>query len=277
VSITPVRLAGSTQHVEHVMGMPVVIDVAGPRVDDIVVEGAFAWLHRVDAVFSTYRDDSQISRLNRGELALAEAEPDVREVLERCEELRELTGGWFDARAGCRAGPVGDGPLPLDPSGLVKGWAVDGAAQILERGGARAFCINAGGDVLVRGRPSADEGWLVGIQHPLLPGSIAAIAELHDAALATSGTYARGAHIRDPFTGRAPEGLLSVSLTGRDLATTDALATAAFAMGPAAVDWTGRLADFETLTILADERVVSTPGFPLATDDGRTRQPTRTR
>ncbi len=246
------------------MGMPVVVDLAGPRVDEIVVEGAFAWLHRVDAVFSTYRDDSQISRLNRGELALADAEPDVREVLERCDELREQTGGWFDARAGCRAGPVDDTALPVDPSGLVKGWAVDRAAQILERGGARAFCINAGGDVLARGRPSPDGCWLVGIQHPLLPAEVAAVVELEDAALATSGMYARGAHIRDPFSGRAPDGLLSVSITGRDLATTDALATAAFAMGPGAPDWTGRLADFETLTILADERVVSTPGFPLA-------------
>ncbi len=262
--VTAARLAGGRHHVEHVMGMPVVLDLAGPRVDDIVVEGVCAWLHQVDTVFSTYRADSQISRLNRGELALTDTEPDVREVLERCEELREQTGGWFDARAGCRAGPVDDARLPVDPSGLVKGWAVDRAAQILERGGARAFCINAGGDVLVRGRPSPHEGWLVGIQHPLLPGEVAAVAELEDAALATSGTYARGAHIRDPSTGRAPEGLLSVSITGRDLATTDALATAAYAMGPAAPDWTGRLADFETLTILADERIVQTPGFPLA-------------
>jgi len=246
------------------MGMPVVIDLAGPRVDGIVVEGVVAWLHRVDAVFSTYRDDSQISRLNRGELELADAEPDVHEVLERCEELREQTGGWFDARAGCRAGPVGDAALPVDPSGLVKGWAVDRAGRILERGGVQAFCINAGGDVLVRGRPAPDEHWLVGIQHPLLAGEVAAVAALEDAALATSGLYARGAHIRDPFTGAAPAGLLSLSITGADLATADALATAAFAMGPAAPDWAARLADVEMLAILGDERVVRTPGFPLA-------------
>ena len=84
------------------------------------------------------------------------------------------------------------------------------------------------------------------------------------AALATPGTYARGEHIRDPFTGRAPRGVLSVSVTAGDLSTADALATAAFAMGAAGIAWSARIADVETLTILADERVLHTPGFPLA-------------
>jgi len=262
--VSAARAPGGVSRVEHVMGMPVVIDLAGPGADELAVDHALAWLHRVDEVFSTYRPDSQISRLNRGELALADADADVREVLERCAELCEQTGGWFDARAGCRAGPVGEAELPVDPSGLVKGWAVDRAARILERGGARAFCINAGGDIIARGRPRPEEPWLVGIQHPLLSDQVAAVAALEDAALATSGTYARGEHIRDPFTGRAPQGVLSVSITGADLATADALATAAFAMGAAGAAWSARIADVEMLTILADERVLRTPGFPLA-------------
>jgi thiamine biosynthesis lipoprotein len=264
VTVRAVDLPGVVQHVEHVMGMPVVIDLAGPPADPVALEGALAWLHQVDATFSTYRDDSEISRINRGDLAVDRAGRDVREVLDRCEDLREQTGGWFDARAGCRAGPVGDAALPIDPSGLVKGWAVDRAGEILRSGGAQAFCINAGGDVLTHGRPSAGEGWRIGIQHPLLADAIAAVVELDDGALATSGTYARGEHIRDPFTGAAPAGVLSVSITGPDLATADALATAAFAMGPAGVDWSARLAGHETLTILAGERVVRTPAFPLA-------------
>jgi thiamine biosynthesis lipoprotein len=262
--VTAAHAPGATRRVEHVMGMPVVLDLAGAPVDEVVVDGAMAWLHQVDAVFSTYRPDSQISRLNRGELALSAAAPQVREVLERCAELREQTGGWFDARAGCRAGAVGDAALPVDPSGLVKGWAVDRAAAILERGGAHDFCLNAGGDIVARGRPAASEPWLVGVQHPLLHDQIAAVVALEDAALATSATNARGAHIRDPFTGRAPQGVLSVSITGADLATADALATAAFAMGPSAPQWAGTLADYEVLAILADEQVVRTPGFPLA-------------
>ena len=110
-------------------------------------------------------------------------------MLERCDELRAATGGAFDARA----------PLPgmLDPTGLVKGWAVERAAALLERAGARRFLVDAGGDVVLRGGP-----WRVGIRHPRLRDRLAAVLELRDGAVATSGAYERGAHIVDPRTGR---------------------------------------------------------------------------
>ena len=112
-------LPGS-RRVEHVMGMPIVIDVRDEEFDEEALDEAFAWFRRVDGLFSTYRDDSEIMRLARGELALSDADPDVQAVLARCEELRAETGGYFDARAA--------GPHALDPSGLVKGWSVDRAA-----------------------------------------------------------------------------------------------------------------------------------------------------
>src|SRR4051812_43514831 len=99
------------------MGMPIGIDLRDAEPVD--VEPAFAWLREVDATFSTYRDDSDISRLDRGELRLAECRPEVDEVLMRCLELERATDGYFSVR---RAGR-------LDPSGLVKGWAVAGAAD----------------------------------------------------------------------------------------------------------------------------------------------------
>ena len=123
----------------------------------------------------------------------------MREVLARCERLRVATGGYFDARAGGK----------LDPSGLVKGWAVDRAAALL-RG---RFCIDAGGDVLVRGGP-----WRVGVRHPLEPGALCAALELTDGAVATSGAYERGAHIVDPVRGRPARGALSVTLVAQSLA-----------------------------------------------------------
>jgi len=226
--------------VRHIMGMPIEIDV---RDEDVDVEPAFAWLRRADELFSTYRADSEISRLGRGELLLSECAPEVDEVLTRCVALREQTGGYFDVRAGGT----------LDPSGLVKGWAVAGAADRL---GARRAFINAGGDIATRGGP-----WRVGIRHPLEHSRLAAVLEVSDLAVATSGEYERGRHVLDPHTGRPPDGLLSVTIVGPDLATADAYATAAFAMGAAGPAWTAALDEYDALCITSDHRVLSTPGM----------------
>jgi thiamine biosynthesis lipoprotein len=235
--------------VRHIMGMPIGIDLADPH--DLDVEPAFGWLREVDATFSTYRDDSDISRLARGEIHLSDCRPEVDEVLTRCLALERATGGFFSVRAGGR----------LDPSGFVKGWAVDGAAARLAAAGAQRFCVNAGGDVVARGRPAPDRHWRIGVRHPVDLDALAAVLEVEDLAVATSGEYERGAHIRDPHTGRAPEGLLSVTVVGPDLATADAYATAAFAMGADGPAWTAMLAGYDAMCITADHRVLTTPGF----------------
>ena len=235
--------------VSHVMGMPIGIDVRDP--DGIDAGPAFDWLREVDATFSTYRDDSDISRLGRGELTVAECRPEVDEVLTACMALERATDGYFSVR------PAGR----LDPSGYVKGWAVGGAAARLAGAGARCFCINAGGDVLARGRPEPGRPWRVGVRHPLEPDRLAAVLAVEDLAVATSGEYERGAHIIDPHTGRPPAGLLSVTVVGPDPALADAYATAAFAMGEAGPAWTASLEGYDAMCITADRRVLSTPGF----------------
>jgi thiamine biosynthesis lipoprotein len=234
--------------VRHVMGMPVVVDLRDAGVD---VEPAFAWLELVDATFSTYREDSEIRRLDRGELQLAGCRPEVDEVLTRCLELERDTGGAFTVR------PQGG----LDPSGLVKGWAVDGAAARLRAAGARRFCIDAGGDVLACGRPAPGRRWRVGIRHPLQGHRLAAVLEVEDLAVATSGAYERGDHIIDPRTGRAARGLLSATVVGPELATADAYATAAFALGVDGPAWTATLDGFDARCITSDRRLLATPGF----------------
>src|SRR3954452_14435857 len=143
------------------MGMPIGIDLAGG--EDIDVEPAFAWLREVDATFSTYRDDSDISRLDRGEITVADCRPEIDEVLSRCLALERETRGFFSVR------PAGR----LDPSGLVKGWAVARAADRLAAAGAADFCINAGGDIVARGRPAPDRLWRVGVRHPEDLGQLA--------------------------------------------------------------------------------------------------------
>ncbi|MEA2276058.1 MAG: FAD:protein transferase [Solirubrobacteraceae bacterium] len=236
------------------MGMPIAIDIRDAHAGAAMLDRAFAFLRTVDATFSTFRADSEISRLNRGELRLRDARPVVREVLARCEHLRRVTGGYFDAGA--------PAPGALDPTGLVKGWAVDGVAALLEREGARRYCIDAGGDVRVRGGGAApDTRWRVGIRHPHRHDRVAAVLEADDLAVATSGAYERGEHIVDPHTGRPPVGVLSVTVAGPDLATADACATAAFAMGERGPRWTARLRGYHAMTVLVGDRVLCTPGF----------------
>jgi FAD:protein FMN transferase len=166
------------------------------------------------------RPDSAISRGD-------DREPQVRAVLKRCAKLRDETGRAFDG----------------DPMGYVKGWAAERAAGMI----AAECCVNAGGDVRVKGR------WRVGIQHPLRRDRTAAVIEIEDLAVATSGTYERGDHIRG-----AREDILSVTLVGPDLGTADAYATAAFIRGP---EWTARLPGYEAMTILKDHTVLETRGF----------------
>jgi thiamine biosynthesis lipoprotein len=234
------------RRVEDVMGMPVAVEVREGELAAGALDRVFAWLRFVDATFSPYRPDSEVRRLDRGELALDDAHPLVREVLARCERLRVVTGGYFDARA----------RGPLDPCGLVKGWSVDRAGELLAAAGGRRFCIDAGGDVLVRGGP-----WRVGVRHPHRPDRLAAVLSLTDAAVATSGAYERGEHIVDPLTRRPARGALSVTVLGRRLATVDAYATAAFAMGERGPAWTARLRGCGAMTILPGDQVVSTRAF----------------
>jgi thiamine biosynthesis lipoprotein len=242
--------AGATR-VERIMGMPILVDVRDVG-DPAALEPLFDWFRLVDLTFSTYIADSAISRLDRGELALDEASDDVREIVARCEELRVRTNGYFDARA------AGNG---LDPSGLVKGWSVDRAAAIADAHGWRNYAINAGGDIRLRGGALPEPVWRVGIQHPHDRRQVVAVVAGDDLAVATSGAYARGRHVVDPHTQRPPEGVLSVTITGPDLATADAYATAAFAMGLRGPAWTARLRGYEALTLLEDGRTLRTPGF----------------
>ena len=241
-------------HVEHVMGTVVTFDVRdeGPPPAE-AIEKAVAWLQDVDAEFSPYRQDSAVSRFDRGELVTAAVSDDLRFIIDRCEQLRAETEGFFDAYANG----------PFDPSALVKGWAVQRAADGLLAAGVECFCINAGGDVVARGRPDSRRRWRIGIRHPHDAQALAAVVEAPgDIAIATSGLYERADHIVNPASGRVPEGVLSVTVAGPDLGTADAYATAAFAMGADGPAWTLRLDGYEAMTILEDATVLTTPGFP---------------
>lgn len=252
--------ARGLRHVEHAMGTVFSFDLRDPVTRPVrrALEEAVAWLHHVDEVFSTYRPGSVISRLGRGEPVPERYGPEVAEVFALCEEAAHTTGGWFSHTPGGR----------LDPSGMVKGWAVERVSRMLYAAGARNTCVNGGGDIQSRGEAAPGTPWRIGIAHPARPGELAAVVTGGDLAVATSGTAERGAHVLDPHTGRPATALLSLTLTGRHLTRTDAYATAAFAMGAGARDWVEALDGHEALGITAAGEVWRTPGLPVATGAG---------
>lgn len=244
-------------HVEHVMGTVVSFDV---RVTDEsqrrelrdAVARAVDWLHHVDDVFSTFRPDSQISRLGRGESSLAECDGDVAAVLELCAQVGTESNGYFSSMYGGR----------LDPTGLVKGWAVQRASELLSAAGSTRHCVNGGGDLQAVGEPEPGVGWQIGIAHPLHRLAFASVVVVRDGAVATSGTAERGAHVLDPFTGKPATTLASVTVVGPDLIRTDAYATAALAMGQPARSWLESRAGYEAFAVDADGFGWWTSGYP---------------
>jgi thiamine biosynthesis lipoprotein len=242
------------RHVEHCMGTVFSFDLRPPHVPVAALEDVIAWLHRMDATFSPYRRDSDISRLARGDTTVAECAPEVREILGLCDRLRDATGGCFSAYASGT----------LDPSGVVKGWAVERAAAMLRRAGSRNHSVNGGGDLRLAGGTEPDRPWRIGIADPLRPGTVATVITGWDMAVATSGTAERGAHIVDPRTGLPATDLASVTVVGPNLITADAYATAAFVMGDTARDWIEKLPGHEAHAVTADGRTWTTSGLSPA-------------
>lgn len=239
------------------MGTVVSFDVraVGPSDDaiDDAIDDVIAWLHEVDERFSPYKPDSEISRIADGTLDEADAHLGVRTVLAMADTLATESGGAFDARRWRADGRV-------DPSGIVKGWSIQVAADRLEAAGVHAFAINAGGDIVTRGRPRAEEDWRVGIRHPDRDDRVAAVLAVHDLAVATSAAYERGAHIRDPRDGRAPGGIRSLTVIGPSLTWADAYATAGYVMGLGGLDWVVAHEGYDALAITWDDRLRWTAG-----------------
>jgi FAD:protein FMN transferase len=249
--------------VEECWGTVIVVDVRDAH-DETMLDDCFAWFRAVDERFSTWRPDSEIMRVARGELRVEGAHATVREVLALSESMRLESDGAFDITyASHPAVAPAPGRAPLDPSGIVKGWAVQRAAELLRDAGATRFFVNAGGDVYAAGTPEpAGSGWRVGIQHPLVRDRVAAVVAVADRAVATSGTYERGEHVFVPRSGKPARDFSAVTVVGPDLAVADAYATAVMALGsPRGMEWLAVRVGYEGLAIIGGDRVVTTPEF----------------
>jgi len=207
-----------------------------PEACEGILEQACQLLHEADRTFSLYKPESPLSQLARGETSVSKLAPVVSEIWDDCERWQQVTDGWFSAFTPQHT---------FDPSGLVKTWAANRAAQFLVENGIVDFTLNAGGDILLSDALTDPVAWRVAIHKPV---SIAAenagtltVLDLRGTpyrAVATSGTAERGAHIWNP---KAPEkaaakDLEQVTVVARDIITADVWATAAFAQGDRAID-----------------------------------------
>ena len=236
------------RHHELVMGLPMSVDV---RDDDEArvrraVRQAFDTMHEADRRFSRYLPDSELRRYERGECA--EPSADLREVLAIGSRYEAASHGAFTVHR-----PDG----ALDTDGVVKGWAAQRAADVLADAGLTTFCLNAGGDVVVRGEPEPGHGWNVGVREPADPQSFLTVLEVRDGAVATSGTYERGEHVWDGRTGRAATGLVSATVVAADLTTADVLATCVLALGPDGVAWAQEQGAAAVLAVTPDGRLLT--------------------
>jgi len=246
------------RHVEEVMGTAFTVDaVFSDRSEedglhDVVT--ACQMLHEVDRVFSTWRSDTPVSRLRRGELTEEDLPPEVVSVLASCTHAHELSGGWFDPWAA---------PGGVDPTGYVKGWAGQLVLDALRSEGAAAALVNAAGDVAGFGGPEPGRPWLLGLTDPFAPTELLGAVPVADNALAVSGTYERGEHIYGQGGAPADAGVVSAAVLGPDLGLADALATALVAGGQEALDHLVEDPDHQALVIFRDGRWARTDAFPL--------------
>jgi thiamine biosynthesis lipoprotein len=226
-------------------------DDAKPSVIDVAVDALWLELDRLEALFSTFRESSAISRVNRGELHLLDAGAEVIEVVDACTWLEHVSGGAFRARR--------PGDTLVDPAGFVKGWAAELAAQCLDRAGLRHWYLSVGGDIQTRGTSGDGASWRVAIADPNSDDAraIRAIVEVRGGAVATSGTAARGRHLWDGRTGRPSDALSSMTVVGPHLTWADAFATAAFVMGLEGIDWVANFDGYRALAITSAGELVN--------------------
>lgn len=236
---------------EGIMGMSVAVEILDADVHGTDIDAVLDYFHKVDEMFSTYKRSSEITKLNNKTLKIEDASPDVKKVLNLCDETRLATHGYFDIKIEGR----------IDPSGLVKGYAIYEASKMLTKKGYKNFYVEIGGDIDVRGFKNGSK-WRVGIKNPVLKDSPVKVLQLSNCGIATSGTYVRGNHIYDPIRKRNPNELASVSIVAPNVYEADRFATAIFAMGERrGLDFLEKNEALEGFLITREGKEIYTRGF----------------
>jgi thiamine biosynthesis lipoprotein len=234
------------------MGMPVTIEIADSYAADKDFEKIFSYFKHIDEKFSTYKDTSEITRINKKEIGEKEWSGEMKEVFSLAEKTKKETGGYFDIWTG----------KDYDPSGLVKGWAIYNAAKILEADGFSNFYINAGGDIQTRGKNAEGKDWAVGIKNPFNSQEIIKTLRLKNKGVATSGTYIRGQHIYNPkHREKSLTDIISLTVIGPNIYEADRFATAAFAMGKEGINFIEKTKGLEGYAVNKNCVAVMTNNF----------------
>jgi FAD:protein FMN transferase len=244
--------ANTTSLTKVLMGIPITVKLVGVPVPRRVLGSVFDWFAAVDARYSPYKPDSEVSRINAG-LPRSDWSAEMQTVLALCEETKRQTRGYFDAYHHGR----------LDPSGLVKGWAIKQAADLLLQRDCEDFYIDAGGDIQTHGLNQDGEPWRIGIRNPFARSEIIkVVAVQHNEGVATSGAYIRGQHIYNPLiAGTAPKDFISVTVIGPDIYEADRFATAVYAMGTPGAAFIESLPGFEAYLVGREKRAILTSGW----------------
>lgn len=231
--------------------MPVSVEIVSEKQPAALIAEVFQHFQRIDEQYSTYKQSSEISQINRG-LQQRFWSPEMKKVLALCEITKQETDGYFDVEHNGQ----------LDPSGLVKGWAIRGAAMLLLRHGVKNFMIDAGGDIEAHGFNADNQPWLVGIRNPFNRRQNVKIVEVNGCGVATSGTYIRGQHIYNPHSlADSLDKVASLTVVGPNIYEADRMATAAFAMGRSGINFIERLKGFEGYLIDNQGLATMTSGF----------------
>lgn len=232
--------------------MPITVEIADKHAKKSSLKKVFDYFDYVDHKFSTYKDTSEITKINKGKLKESEYSSDMKKIFRMADETKDLTGGYFNITHKGK----------IDPSGVVKGWSIYKAAKILKKEGYKNFYINAGGDIQVSGENEDGGAWKVGIRNPFDLNQIVKVVYLNKEGLATSGTYERGQHIYDPISGRDEiNDILSITVIGKNIYEADRFATAAFAMGREGISFIEKLSGFEGYMIDTKGLAIFTSGF----------------
>jgi len=236
------------------MGMPITIEIFGPKVTEDIFNKAFSYFRYIDEKFSTFKNTSEITKINRGELEKKDWSDDMGIIFMLAEETKQMTNGFFDIKK-----PDGS----YDPSGIVKGWSIYQVARMLDAEGYDDYYVEAGGDIQVRRKDIKKEPWSIGIRNPFNLDQVVKIIELYDGGVATSGTYLQGQHIYNPHKPKdAITEIVSLTVVGSNIYDADRFATAAFAMGNDGIMFIEKLKDFEGYTINNHGIATETSGFP---------------
>jgi thiamine biosynthesis lipoprotein len=234
-----------------IMGMPVSVEINDAQVTEADIASVFAYFTAVDEQYSPYKSTSEVSRMNAGRKP-GELSDDMQYILKLCEQTKRDTKGYFDAYFNGT----------FDPSGIVKGWAINNAAKLLHGRHYYNFYIDAGGDIQVSGVNNDKQPWRVGIRNPFNREEVIKVIAVTTEGVATSGTAIRGSHIYNPLTHRvADDDIVSLTVIGPNIYEADRFATAAFAMGRAGISFIESIQGFEGYLIDAAGQATLTSGF----------------